>query len=244
MKQRVSKSAKLISISMLLSSAMIAGGIAYADGSAISACVNKKTGLTRIISGKMKCYKSERSLSWNQSGATGSQGATGATGSSGTSAVYKKTITDGADTDALTDGQSLTIVTATLPAGKYAFQLTAEVTYFNNNISTSHSRFLRCLISTTSDPSTAQTTPSTALWPIVGSNDFFRISFEPRAATTYRYSESHLSQVGTLEFSSATTIYLQCSHETPFDAASSGQEIGIFFPSFIATKVDSLTDAS
>ena len=223
---------------------MIAGGIAYAAGDSIVACVNKSTGLTRIISGKMKCYKSERSLSWNQTGATGSQGATGATGPSGTSAGYYKIATSGADNYALAYSQRLTIVTANLPAGKYNFQLTAEVTYFNNNVATSKSRFLACILSSTSSPTTAFSTPSTGLWPILANNDVFRVAFYPHGAATDRYGNFNLSQAGILNLPSATTVYLHCVHESPNEATSAGQEIGIFYPSFIATKVDSLTNAS
>src|SRR3954454_8926435 len=52
----------------------------------INGCVVKKgktAGQLRVLSGKKKCKKTEKKISWNQKGAAGAAGATGAAGASG-----------------------------------------------------------------------------------------------------------------------------------------------------------------
>ena len=83
MRQRSSRNTLIIGVCMVLSSAILVGGVAYANGASITACVKKSNGATRIISGKMKCTKSERQVSWGQTGTTGPQGPQGATGATG-----------------------------------------------------------------------------------------------------------------------------------------------------------------
>ena len=91
MKQRSSRNVVMLSVSMIISSALIAGGIAYAAGETITACVKKSNGATRIISGKMKCTKTERTVTWGSTGEQGATGATGATGAQGPAGTSVKT---------------------------------------------------------------------------------------------------------------------------------------------------------
>ena len=238
MKQRVSRNAKVISISMLLSSAIIAGGIAYASGDAFTACVNKKTGLTRIISGKMKCYKSERQVTWNQTGPTGSQGATGATGASGTSEVLKKT---GLNVEILRNARQ-TVISATIPAGNYKFDFGSYYDIFNDNNATSKTRFAACLISTNPDASAALADDAASLWPKVGYRDVVRISFQPTYANTFSIDPNYVNFTGTLSFNQQTTVYLQCAHEVASgDTSSANQSIRFIIPTLLLTKVDAIT---
>lgn len=224
---------------------MIAGGIAYAAGDSIAACVNKSTGLTRIISGKMKCYKSERSLSWNQTGATGSQGATGATGPSGTSSGYRISPSN-ATTYNVVDGVALNILTATLPAGKYIFQLNFESAYFNNSVQTTETRYLECVLSLNATPSAALLSGDSAnhLWPAPGTDYPSRIAFDPAGASANWIGTISQSQSGILEFTETKTFYWHCRGSSPLDTPASGQAVKVTYPTFTAIKVDSLTDAS
>lgn len=239
MKQRVSRNAKVISISMLLSSAIIAGGIAYASGDAFTACVNKKTGLTRIISGKMKCYKSERQVTWNQTGPSGSQGATGATGASGTSEVLKKT---GLNVEILRNA-SQTVISATVPAGNYKFDFGSYYDIFNANGATTKTRSAVCLISTNSSASAALASDDAAvLWPKVGSREPVRVSFQPTYANEYSIDPNYVNFTGTLSFNQQTTVYLQCAHEVASgDTSSVTQSIRFLNPALLLTKVDAIT---
>lgn len=245
MKQRISRNVKVLSISMILSSALIAGGIAYAAGDSIVACVNKSTGLTRIISGKMKCYKKERQVTWNQTGATGSQGATGATGSSGTSLILKNNPTN-SEIYVLANNTT-NILTVNVPAGKYAFTLNSQVGYRNNNVATTQPRYAACFISTISDPSTALSTASGYLWPIASSADLFRVGFDPEAADPNErdLGMKTFSANGTLELAATTPIYFHCDHEIMVgDTASANQKIVFAFPQITLTAVDRITNLS
>ena len=243
MKQRVSRNAKVISISMLLSSAIIAGGIAYASGDAFTACVNKKTGLTRIISGKMKCYKSERQVTWNQTGPTGSQGATGATGPSGTSEVLKKI---GLNVEILR-GTRQTIISATIPAGNYKFDFGSYYDIFNNNLATEKTRFAACLFSTNSSASAALVDDAASIWPKSGLREPVRISFQPTYANASSIDPNFVNFTGTFSFTQQTTVYLQCEHEVASgdangdSATKSLQSIRFLNPTLLLTRVDTVT---
>lgn len=248
MQQRVSRNVKVLSISMILSSALIAGGIAYAAGDSIVACVNKSTGLTRIISGTMKCYKKERQVTWNQTGPSGSQGATGATGatgSSGTSLVLKNNPTN--SEISVLPSATTNILGVSVPAGKYVFTLNSQVGYRNNNVATTQPRYAACFISSISDPSTASSTASGYLWPIAATADVFRVGFDPAAADPNGrdLDMQTFSANGSLELGSTTSIYFHCSHEIMVgDTAASGQKIVFGFSQITLTAVNQITNLS
>ena len=56
---------------------------AGAGAATIKACANKKTGAVRVISGKKKCKKSEKKLTWNTKGVAGTNGTNGTNGANG-----------------------------------------------------------------------------------------------------------------------------------------------------------------
>jgi hypothetical protein len=58
-------------------------GAQRASSSAIHACVNKKTGLVRIVSASARCRRGESAMTWNAQGARGANGAPGAAGPQG-----------------------------------------------------------------------------------------------------------------------------------------------------------------
>ena len=240
MKQRVSRNAKVISISMLLSSAIIAGGIAYASGDVFTACVNKKTGLTRIISGKMKCYKSERQVTWNQTGPTGSQGATGATGPSGISKTFNKNV----GSVEIPYNSPRSVISATIPAGKYHFVISGEAVYFNNNVATLKERYLGCLLTTHSDSPTAFSVANQGkvIWPVAQNTNLFRTRFAPYEATTTTFGSHPYQANGTLELTSETTVYYQCQNSTlSGDNGSTGQESKFHFLNLTLVQTDTVT---
>jgi hypothetical protein len=82
---------RVIGICLIVSASFFASSSTYADSITLKACVKKSNGATRIISGKMKCVKTERQVtlssttdnSTNTSGVAGAAGATGATGATG-----------------------------------------------------------------------------------------------------------------------------------------------------------------
>jgi hypothetical protein len=77
--------ANVISV-LALVFAMGGGAYAFASssgGGVIHGCVQKTTGGLRVISGKQKCGKSEKAITWNRTGPRGLQGRTGAQGLQG-----------------------------------------------------------------------------------------------------------------------------------------------------------------
>jgi hypothetical protein len=240
MKSSSSRNVIILSVSMIMSSALIAGGVAYASGEAITACVKKSNGATRIISGKMKCTKWERSVTWGSTGDQGPSGAQGATGSNGVSNVYKKEL----GVLDIAYNAALTVMSATVPAGKYNFQFSGELGYFNNNTATLKTRYMPCLITKRSDAATSFSLANAGevLWPIVGSNSPFRTSFPATGAAVDEVGKQTYSFSGTLDLASDTPIYLQCTNENlSGDTPSAGQLSKFAYRKLILVKTDAVT---
>src|SRR5947209_45056 len=88
MLERLRGGMKLANVTLALALVVATGGGAYAiasssRGGVIRGCFQKKTGSLRVIFGKHKCRKSEKALTWNQSGPRGLPGAKGNTGARG-----------------------------------------------------------------------------------------------------------------------------------------------------------------
>lgn len=242
--QKVSRNVKVLSVSIITAAALVAGGIAYAAGDTITACVNKSTGLTRIISGKMKCYKRERPVSWNQSGPAGAQGATGATGSSGTSSGYYKLPLDGSNVG-IQPNSYATVFSATLPSGKYVFNFSTKVRFFTNNLATTGAKYATCALSTESVALNALSSPyaSSYLWPVAGQALINNVGFA-EVAVNEESSSTIFSGDGILNLDATTTFYFQCKYASDNADDLTGSEMIFSFPSFTAIKVDTLTDVS
>ncbi|TXH32369.1 MAG: hypothetical protein E6Q91_01405 [Actinobacteria bacterium] len=60
--------------------ALLGGVASPVQAKTVKACVKKKTGDVRILTGKKKCKKGWKKVSWNQKGKTGPQGKQGAQG--------------------------------------------------------------------------------------------------------------------------------------------------------------------
>jgi hypothetical protein len=83
-----------LTISRIRARALIASAVAAlaaalllapagAQAATLKACVNKKSGAVRLISGKKKCRKSEKKISWNTKGVAGTNGTNGTNGANG-----------------------------------------------------------------------------------------------------------------------------------------------------------------
>jgi hypothetical protein len=72
--------AMTVALAALLAACSGLAVAATSSSPVIRACANKKTGALRLAS---KCRRSERSVSWNQTGLTGAAGLTGAPGATG-----------------------------------------------------------------------------------------------------------------------------------------------------------------
>ena len=100
---------------------LAASGMAVAassNGSVVHACA-AKSGALRLISGRAKCGRKEKAVSWNQTGPrglpglTGPTGATGATGSNGSNGTNGTNGTNGSDGTARAYGRVSSVGVAT-----------------------------------------------------------------------------------------------------------------------------------
>jgi hypothetical protein len=138
-------------------------------------------------------------------------------------------------------------LSAEVPAGKYNFQFFSELAYFNNNVATTKTRYLRCLITTNSDGPTAFGIgyANQVLWPSAGAIDTVRTSFAPSSASTAMVGTQTFALSGVLDLSSNATIYLQCQNEHQSgDAGSSGQLAKFVFPTFTFVKTNEISAIS
>jgi hypothetical protein len=100
-------------IGAFLLGSMSSQSVSASESNAISACANKSSGALRISS---KCTKSERPITWNQTGVAGPTGPTGAKGSDAyviTKLVTIRYIGDGTSLTPCGDGKSSLFGTAT-----------------------------------------------------------------------------------------------------------------------------------
>jgi hypothetical protein len=76
-----------VSVFIAVAIGLAAGGIAYAaipgPGGVIQGCYQKSGGSLRVVDSAASCKPSEKSLSWDQRGATGPSGTPGAVGATG-----------------------------------------------------------------------------------------------------------------------------------------------------------------
>jgi hypothetical protein len=124
--------------------AILAGAgiaIATSSGAVINGCVNKKSGVLRIVRGG-RCKKSERAIAWNSQGVPGRNGADGTNGTDGTNGADGTNGTDGAvaayrgsqqtTANISTPGTSSTLLSVNVPEGDYAVSGKVEVTTQEN----------------------------------------------------------------------------------------------------------------
>jgi hypothetical protein len=81
----------VLSISLVVSSVVISNA---SSSPVIKACAVKKTGDLRVITGKAKCKKTERLVTWGIKGSTGARGLVGARGPAGAPAIPNVTVVD------------------------------------------------------------------------------------------------------------------------------------------------------
>lgn len=238
MRTSSTKNSLIIGISIVLGASLLSAGISNAAGSTIKACAKKSNGAMRLIASTKKCKSSERTLSWGTKGASGAKGAAGA---NGVSTVLVKQL----EVSTISVNSPSAVLSAPVPRGKYSFQFSSELVYFNDNIETLGERDLGCLITTNSDgPTSASSNPTykdMVLWPKPGDNLVLRTTFPPSEASSATFAGRTYAISGTLNIASDTNIYLQCSHEQKIsDPASSGQEAIFYYPTLTLIKTDEI----
>ena len=240
-------------MSIVLGASLLSVGVSNAAGTTIKACAKKSGGAMRLIDSTKNCKKSERTLTWGTqgdagatgaAGSTGGTGATGANGSNGSNGV-SSVLTKKTTTSTIVYNSPSAALSAAVPAGKYNFQFSGELNYFNNNTATLKTRYLACLITTNSDGPTALSSAPTyqnmVLWPAAGTNSPFRTSFAPSSASNDLVGTQTYVLSGTLDIESDSSIYLQCKNETlTGDSGSSGQLAKFFYPTFTLVKTNEI----
>ena len=265
----MSRNVAVLSVVALIGSGLIAGSVAYANGASITACVKKSNGATRIISGKMKCAKSERQISWGQTGTTGATGATGATGPQGpagrdgiTTLYYKGG--DRLESQLEFDSTETTqlVLSAEIPAGLHKISFSGQFAYQaivedpNGQPNPNYSTFplaIGCVLTTGLTYSPGQT--SDILLPTVRDpNNFFpyMIQINPSYVGNAGVNNtSNYSDMDILNFSAPilfeyrTTVNLVCTVVNPkaseiFAPPGYTEYVHVHNPQFMAEKVNEL----
>jgi hypothetical protein len=267
---------RLLAISVITSASLLAISSSYADSETITACVKKSNGSVRIITGKMKCAKSERLTTWTSTsdnligpaGATGSVGATGErgpagatgndgaigpqgiqgltgatgpkgdTGATGADGISKVLVASGAQTS-INQGSSGTVISFTVPAGKYGMSIESGLSYSNATSAMSGFATLNCFLSSSSNYGDSASTPESNFWPSLNSISGNRITFENQAASSEEIMRKSLSGNGILDLSASTSLNLICKHYSSI-SDDSNEKVTFYNPRIILTAVDEI----
>ena len=249
MRTSSTKNSLIIGISIVLGASLLSVGVSNAAGSTIKACAKKSNGAMRLIDASKNCKKSERTLTWGTqgdagatgaTGATGSAGATGANGSNGYSRTYSHEFTSdsalGLSNDLGESSLQNELWLNSIPAGNYTFSVSAQVNYSARTSHAGHA-YLKCMLSSSGDYSTAAANRSSVFWPSQhssGDGRSYQLSFQPISANTEQIS--NLSAVSTISLASATNLRFVCamdqgkrSPETTFDESMSLNYLTLIF---------------
>ena len=258
---------RVIGICLIVSASFFASSSTYADSITLKACVKKSNGATRIISGKMKCVKTERQVTLSSTtdnstgaagvaGATGAVGATGATGSQGPAGVagtdgvngtngtngvngISKALIASGNQVSINQGSTGTVLSFTVPAGKYVMDFSSSVAYSNANTSMAGPSQFSCFITESTNYTDASTNSATNYWPELGSATPLRISFESQAATSDEIMKRTFSATSVLTFDQSKTLRLICRHFSEI-ADDTNEMVTVRYPRIILTAVDEL----
>ena len=289
---------RILGISVITSASLLTVSSSFADTETITACVKKSNGETRIITGKMKCSKNERLISWTSTsdsligpagptgatgatGATGSAGAkgdtgavgasgtngvdgkngsdgvagakgdqgiqgpagpagpTGATGAAGANGISKVLVASGAQTS-INQGSSGTVMSFTVPAGKYAMSIESGLSYSNATTAMAGYASLTCYLTGNSTyADSASSKPENNYWPATNSTSGNKIYFENAPASSEQIMFRVLSGNGSLELLSSTSLNLICKHKSSIEDDSL-ESITFYNPRIILTVVDQI----
>jgi hypothetical protein len=264
---------RVIGICLIVSASFFASSSTYADSITLKACVKKSNGATRIISGKMKCVKTERQVTLSSTtdnstgaagvaGATGAVGATGATGAVGATGSQGPTGAAGADgvdgtngtngvngiskaliasgnQVSINQGSAGTVLSFTVPAGKYVMDFSSSVAYSNANTSMAGPAQFSCFITESSTYTDASTNAQSNYWPELSSATPVRISFESIAATSDEIMKRSFAGSTVIDIAQDKTLRLICRHFSEI-ADDTNEKVTIRYPRIILTAVNEL----
>jgi hypothetical protein len=171
-------------------------------------------------------------------GLTGATGPKGDTGATGTNGISKVLIASGAQTS-INQGSSGTVISLTVPAGKYAMSIESGLSYSNANTAMSGYETLNCYLTSSSNYGDAASTADSNHWPVLGAAAGNRVTFENQAASSDQIMRRPLSGNGYLDLSGSTALNLICKH---FSSVTDdpNESITFYNPRIILTAVDEI----
>lgn len=171
-------------------------------------------------------------------GAAGATGAAGINGTNGVNGISKALIASGSQIS-IYQGTSATVLTANVPAGKYAMSLAAGLSF--NNVSTTMLGYaaVDCILTSSSTYIAALSIAASDYWPVLGTAGTNRTTFgvvEPTGDEAWRQSFAGNT---TLNLASSTTLRLICKHYSSV-TDEPAQKVTFWNPRLILTAVDEI----
>jgi hypothetical protein len=259
--------AKLIGICVIMSASILTASSSQAETQSLNACVKKSNGVTRIISGKMKCARSERKVTWTSTsdglvgpagshgstgavgpagsiGLTGEQGDAGTNGTNGTDGVdgvngLSKVLVASGNQVSINQGSEGVILSATVPAGKYAMDLSASLSYSNGFTSMSGQAFFTCYLTSQSSYSSAAGDTLSIYWPEEQNGSPYRLNFELTSAYDGELMRRSFANSSTLTLTTETNLNWICRHYSEI-TDDSNEKVFIRYPRIVLTAVDEI----
>jgi hypothetical protein len=168
-------------------------------------------------------------------GATGPKGDTGATGANGISKVL---IASGAQTS-INQGSSGTVISFTVPAGKYSMSIESGLSYSNAATAMSGFETLACLLTSSTSLDLASSNTNTIHWPQSGEYVLNKVSFENQAANSEKIMFRPLSGNGALTLPDSSSLNFICKHSSS-GTDDPNESITFYNPRIILTAVDEI----
>jgi hypothetical protein len=169
------------------------------------------------------------------SGTTGPKGDTGATGANGISKVL---VASGAQTS-INQGNSGTVISFTVPSGKYAMSIESGLSYSNAATAMSGFAILNCYLTSSLSYGDATSDTKTIYWPNYDNLGQQKITFENQAASADPILFKEFSGNGTLELSTNTSLKLTCKNSSSI-TDDPNESITFYNPRIILTAVDEI----
>jgi hypothetical protein len=171
-------------------------------------------------------------------GPTGAKGDTGLTGATGANGISKVLVASGAQTS-INQGSSGTVISFTVPAGKYAMSLESGLSYSNAATAMSGFETLNCVLTSSTTYGDAATSPESNYWPTANSSSGNKITFDNQPANSEQIMFKPLSGNGTLDLGASTSLNLICKHYSSI-SDDSNEKVTFYNPRIMLTAVDEI----
>jgi hypothetical protein len=171
-------------------------------------------------------------------GITGATGPKGDTGDTGANGISKILVASGAQTS-INQGNSGTVISLTVPAGKYGMSIESGLSYSNASTAMSGFETLNCFLTSSATYGYAATIPESNYWPIANSASGNKITFDNQAANSEQIMFKSLSGNGILDLSSSTSLNLICKHYSSI-SDDANEKVTFYNPRIVLTAVDEI----